>query len=248
MSGTRLSVYTLQLQNMSGFPISGAMIATAGGAAIVTVAGSPVKATLFNPDTGASLANPVALTRGQLRFATLSTVMSVDVYGFAPDGGFFIARGVRAGADTEINYDPNQVDCTAVVPLAIQDYVANTEGTTGLQFTAGSVILPTPAFRVTTLEAARTIEVGLLSSESGGDLDGFIDALSLAAAGTIVPAVSGTPTLGALLVQNFGTTPAVNVPDSHAITATARTISVTFSASTAAAQGYFILPYIKPAF
>jgi hypothetical protein len=131
--------------------------------------------------------------------------------------------------------------------MAIQDFTANTEGTTGLQFTAGSLILPSNAFRVATLESSRTIEIGLLSSESGGDADGFLDAVSLAAAGTIAPAVSGTPTLGALLVQNFATTPAVNVPDTHVITATARTISVTFSASTAAAQGYFIQPYIKPA-
>lgn len=245
MSGTRLSIFELQLNdNMREAPN---LLALAGGAAIVTLPNSPRKVALINPDTGMAQANPVPLVRGRVRFAVDSSVTAVDIFGFAPDGGFFIRRGVRPGAEPEINYVFDTVEHTAVIPVAIQDFVAATEGNTGLAFLPGSVLLPTPAFRVTTLEASRTLNLGLLSTESGGDADGILAALPMGVAGMIVPAVSGTPTLGALLVQNFATTPAVNVPDTHGIgLTTARTISVTFSASTVAAQGYAVLPYIKP--
>jgi len=242
VSGTRY-IYSLQIQDFA----RGQPLATAGGAAIICQPGTARKATLFNADTGAALANPISMTRGNLRFATDIALATVDIYGFAPDGGFFVMRGARPGADPEIPYSMDQVQHTAVIPLAAPDFTATTEGNTGLQFPAGALLMPQVGLRVTVAEGSRTIEVGLLSSESGGDLDGLLDAVSLATAGTIVPAVSGTPTLGALLVQNFGTTPAVNVPDTHGIGATAaRTISATFSASSATAQAFAVLPYIKP--
>ncbi len=242
MSGTRL-IYQLQIQDF----LRGTPVATAGGAAIICQPGTARKASLFNPDTGAAIANPVSLTRGNLRFATDNTITTVDIYGFAPDGGFFVFRGARPGGDPEIPYFLDQVQHTAVIPLAAPDFTAATEGTTGLQFPVGALLSPFPALRVTTLEGSRTLEVGLLSSETAGDADGLLDAVSLAAVGMIVPAVSGTPTLGALLVQNFATTPAVNLPDTHAIIGTnARTISATFSASSATAQAFAVLPYVKP--
>lgn len=244
MSGTRYLIYAMQLNDAA----RGIAVATAGGMALITLAGSPRKATLFNPDTGAPLANPVPLNRGSLRFAVDSSVTAVDAYGFAPDGGFFSLLGLRAGSEAEISYSVDQSEYTAIIPFAAQDYAAGTEVTTGLQFRANSIIQPDCAVRVTTQEASRSLELGLLSSESGGDADGFIDAVSLAATGSVVPLLSGTPTLGALLVQNFATTPAVNVMRCHAITATARTISITTSASTAAAQGYVLLPFLKPLF
>ncbi len=242
MSGTRY-IYQLQIQDFArGMPV-----ASAGGAAIICQPGTARKASLFNPDTGAAIANPISLTRGNMRFATENTIATVDIYGFAPDGGFFVFRGARPGGDPEIPYSMDQVNHTAIIPIAAADFTAASEITTGLQFPAGALLSPAAALRVTVLEATRTIEVGLLSSESGGDADGLLDAMSLAAVGTIAPAVSGTPTLGALLVQNFATTPAVNSPDTHGIGATsARTITVTTSSGTVTAQCFALFPYIKP--
>lgn len=45
---------------------------------------------------------------------------------------------------------------------------------------------------VKTIDAAETIDVGLLSTEAGGDADGFIVGLSIATAGWIKPAVTIT--------------------------------------------------------
>lgn len=57
--------------------------------------------------------------------------------------------------------------------------------------------------------ATKTLDVGLLSSESGGDLDGFIDGLSVAAAGLVrprfVPTVGSNNTyLGAAATHTIG--------------------------------------------
>jgi hypothetical protein len=242
MSGTRNNIYEIQLQDEA----SGMTIATAGGAVLVITAGDTTKLPLLNPDTGAVLANPVVPTRGRIRFMVAGTIDVVDLYGFAPGGQFFVRRGVTVGTQ-EINIDTGRLAQVAAIPFAAADYPAAVETDTGLDMPLHSLVLGTPSVRVTTAEGSRTIEVGLLSSETAGDADGFIDALSLATAGLVDTATSGTPTVGALLVQNFATTPAVNVRDAHAITGTnARSITITPSASTASARGVILLPYQLP--
>ncbi len=48
----------------------------------------------------------------------------------------------------------------------------------------------------------KTIDVGLLNSESGGDLDGFLDGISTATAGVITSSlVSGSVTAGVLFLE-----------------------------------------------
>jgi hypothetical protein len=244
MSGSRYHIYEIQLQDSA----KGETIAITGGSFIVTLPGDPAKVALFNADTFAALANPVVPTRGKVRFATLATIETVDLYGFSPTGHFVVARGIRPGGTNEVMVDTAEQLQSAQIPFAAADYPANVETDTGLDFPVPALLLPFPAVRVTTAEGSRTIEVGLLSTETSGDADGLVDAISLATAGLVDAATSGTPTLGALLVQNFGTTPAVNVRDAHAISGTnARSISITTSASTASARGLILLPYQMPA-
>jgi hypothetical protein len=240
MSGTRYNVYEIQIQDDA----TDLTVAIAGGAFIVTVAGDTVKVALFNADTFASIANPVAPQRGKVRFATLATVEVVDIYGFAPTGHFVARRGISTGV-TELFVDSKDALQVAVIPFAAVDYTANTETDTGLDFPLHSSVLPFPTVRVVTAEGSRTLEVGLLAAETAGDADGFVDAVSLATAGLVDPALSGTPTVGALLRQNFATTPAVEVPSAHPFTgANARSISMTSSASTASAKAMVMLPYL----
>jgi hypothetical protein len=240
MSGTRYYTYEIQLQD----GVTGQTIAAAGGAFIVTGAGDTAKVAVFNADTFAAMANPVVPTRGRIRFATLATIDSVDLYGFAPGGQFIARSGVTPGGITEIPVDTQEWTQVAQIPFAAADYTAATEGDTGLDLPLHALVLPFPAVRVVTAEGSRAIDVGLLSSETAGDADGLVDGVSLANAGLVDCATSGTPTLGALLVQNFGTTPAVNVRDAHATTGTnARSITITPSASTASAKALVLLPY-----
>lgn len=240
MSGIRYHVHDIQLQDMA----TGLTVNAAGGGFIVTVAGDTARVPLFNADTFAPLAQPVAPVRGKIRFATLATVEVVDLYGFAPGGQFIARRGVTPGGTTEIMVDSQELKHVAQIPFAAADFTANVENDTGLDMPLHALVLPFPAVRVINAEGGRTIEVGLLSSEAAGDADGFVDAVSLAAAGLVDCATSGTPTLGALLVQNFGTTPAVNVRDAHAVTGNnARSITITPSASTASARALIMIPY-----
>lgn len=77
---------------------------------------------------------------------------------------------------------------------------------------------------VTTAEATgttKTIDIGLLASESGGDADGFVDALPVSATGVIYPTLTTTATWGALLLENgLATSEKVVVPhDAGSVTA-----------------------------
>jgi hypothetical protein len=230
-------IYDIQLQNLD----VGDSELTAGGAVIVCTAGTPRKATIFNADTFASLANPLTPTRGKIRFATLDTVDTVDIYGIDGSGRALRRLGVKAGKPTEF-FQPNRQDHVLRIPFAIEDTAANVETNTGIDFPVHAVVLPTPIVLVTTAEASRTLNVGLLSTGTGGNASGFLDAVSLATAGP----VQGThaASLGALLREAFATTPAVRTPRPHLFTGNnTRRVTYTFSASTANAQGFIDLPY-----
>jgi hypothetical protein len=77
---------------------------------------------------------------------------------------------------------------------------------------------------VTTAEATgttKTVDIGLLASESGGNADGFIDGLSVATTGVIYPTLTTTATWGVLLLENgLATSEKVVVPhDAGSVTA-----------------------------
>lgn len=242
MSGTlNQAIYDMQLLNQA----TGESVAIAGGTVFVCLAGTPTRATLLNADTGLALANPLTPVRGRIRFMVAATIQSVDLYGMAPSGEFFVRRGVEPGGTAEIMLNSANATMVAVIPFNCSEFTAGTEYNWGLQMPATALVQPDVSVRVTTAEAGRTLSVGLLSSESGGNASGFITGLSLAAVGRIKPLLSGTPTLGALLVQNFATTPAVNVRQPAAIAAS-RTISITTSASSVLAAGFIEIPYLRP--
>jgi hypothetical protein len=79
------------------------------------------------------------------------------------------------------------------------------ENDSGFDFQAGDII-DHVFIKVRTAEvtgSTKTIDVGLLSSESGGDADGFLDGVSTAATGIISPALTnGARTQGLLLTDD----------------------------------------------
>lgn len=217
-----------------------------GGGVLVVGAGNARKVTLYDPRTKQALANPVPFNRGKLTFATDDTVTAVSIHGFAPTGHAVNLRNVLPGAEVEIMLDTEDRLQLAQIPFFAGDYPATVEGNSGLDFPVGAVLLPNTFLRVTAIDATETVDIGLLSSESGGDADGLIDGVSVGALGSIVPAVSGTPTLGALLTQSFATTPAVVVPRPFQIAA-ATSITVTTSAGSDTGEFYLVQPYMLPA-
>jgi hypothetical protein len=126
-----------------------------------------------------------------------------------------------------------------VVPFYFGDVTVAAETDTGLDFTAGQIVLPWPTVRTTVADATETIDVGLLSSESGGDADGLLALASVGAVGSVIGSLLGTDTLGALLKEDTnGST--VNVPKG-AVIAAATSIVLLLSTGSDTAEGFVLL-------
>jgi len=240
MSATRYNIYEIQLQDL--WP--GPSVTGSGGTLYVATAGAANKATLYNADTYAALANPVTGVNGKFRFATLATLDSVDVYGMSAGGVAFQRRGVTPFNNQEIFLEAHRPDHTLVIPWAAADVTAATEYDTGFNLPVGAMVMPFTAIRVTVVDATETIDVGLLSSETGGDADGFVVAASVATLGTIKGALVGTDTLGALLKEDTNAA-SVFVPSIHPVNTTAVSVSLTTSAGSDTGQGFLMISYIR---
>lgn len=238
------ALYNVQLMDRA----TGKAIIAAGGKCLVVTAGGTAKRTLLNAATGASLTNPLTPTRGQIAFGIASATPladSADLYIMAPGGQFVVARGVKAGDPTEIWIDTHRREQVLILPFDIADTAAATETDTGFDFVTGMTVLPTPTFHVSATDSGITLDVGTLSTESGGDADGFIDAASVAVAGALVPTCAATATVGSLLRETLtdsgSATSSARSP--YEIGATAVSVSYTLSSGADTAKGYFELPY-----
>lgn len=93
-------------------------------------------------------------------------------------------------------------------------YNSNVETDTGVDIPINCLVDPwSIALFVQTVDATETIDVGILSTESGGDANGFIAAASIATAGWVRPVLTATDasaqnyisanTLGALFFKGI---------------------------------------------
>jgi hypothetical protein len=212
--------------------MEGKSITASGGVVHVATADSPAKATLYDAD-GASLANPVSLTNGSAEFFVADSISTVDLYIQAPGYQFIVKAGV-VPANHNFKVDTSELYQIYKIPFASADSTAATEKDTGFNLPAFGQVLPLlggAGITVTTAATAgaKTIDVGTLSTESGGDANGFLAAVSTAALGKVVG------TNGALFVSNA---PAITGA------ATAKSISYTTGAADAGVAGFAILPVI----
>lgn len=245
---TTYNIFDLQVYDRA----TGKAVISTGGTAYVCATGAYAKSTLVNPDSDyASLTNPISATRGKFRFAIANTGLgspAVDVFGIAPGGQAFIAKNIKPAEITDIWIDTREYAHTLVVPFSIADAVAATEKDTGFDFTTGMSILPFHAVDVRTADAGITMDIGLLSSESGGDADGFIVGLSVASAVVVQSKLATTATVGALsketVVADAGNT-SQRIP--YTIGSTAVSLSYTLSSGADTAAGYIRIPYVLKA-
>ena len=136
---------------------------------------------------------------------------------------------------------------TMVIPFTKQ----TSEFDSTFDLPAGAVIIGQPFVEVVTNVASGTIDVGILSSEAGGDADGFIDGMSCATAGKIVPitwdaSADADNTLGLLIsnamlggTNNYGRIPVMWVCDGTAV-------SVSYTTSDHAIAGNIHIMYAEP--
>jgi hypothetical protein len=239
------TIYSVQLMDKT----SNKLLQTAGGAFIVVAAGSLLKASLINPLTQASLTNPVTPTNGKISFAINHTTpleSSVDLYGITADGRAVMARGITS-AHQEIWVDGNRQHQVLVLPVHISNYPQNVETNTGIDLLTGSLVLPDLAVKVVVADPTETLDVGLLSTQTGGDADGFLAAIDVGTVGTVAAKAATTPTKGALIRETIpadaGT---ASIPKAYVIGSTAKTISVTTSPGSDTVQAFVQIPYMMP--
>ena len=227
------------------YDMDGKAITASGGVVYVAAADDAAKNAITDKD-GTALTNPRALTAGGCEFWVLATVATVDLYIMAPGGQFVVKTDVVPGTIQTIKVDTNQRNQVAVIPFAIGDTSAATETDTGFDFPAASAVLPTPMVRVLTVDATETIDVGLLSSESSGDADGFVNAVALDTA-VLVKAtlLASGDTMGALLSVLDSANSGDDAPEAHVVTGAAATsITYTLTAGSDTAEGFILLPYV----
>lgn len=126
------------------------------------------------------------------------------------------------------------------ISVAAADFADNTEVDLGVDVPSDALV-EYAYINVTTAEATattKTLDVGLLSSESGGDADGFLDGVSVASAVPAIPTlVNGGNTLGALLRVASGVTAGDNSYEPHSTeSVTAKSVSATFGDAAGATE------------
>lgn len=138
------------------------------------------------------------------------------------------------------------------VSFTAADFEDNTEVDSGYELPTDGIVLPWGVFvEVLAKEETATTkaaDVGLLSSEAGGDADGLLDGISLAATGIVKPTLaSAGQTLGALLRADEDGSGAL-VPEGHVLNGTARTVSATFGDAGGATEAAFdvYIPVLRP--
>lgn len=236
---------SFQLYDVGAGGQAGAMITDTGGKVQVNTAGDASKATIYDA-AGAAITttSALSLTNGGYTFYVADSVASVDLYIMAPGGQFVVRRGAIPGMN-EIAVDTRVLNQVAVIPFSASDSTAAAEKDTGFDLPLYSQVMPFPAIRVTTIDATETIDVGLLSSETAGDADGFLALASVATAGLVKGTIiNGTPTLGALMYVQDSANAGDESREGHVITGSnATSITYTLTAGSDTAEGFIFLQY-----
>lgn len=224
---TRYRKFEFQLQDRGlGSDQAGPSIIGTGSKCIVTAAGDPAKATLYDKDA-AALANPISLTAGRGEFYTVDTIEAVDLFILTGEGFSVQLWSVEADALHLVPVDRGNLQQMLIVPFSVDDQVTdNTEVDTGLDLIVGMAIQPFPYVKVLTIDANETVDFGTgeVVPADGGDADGFMSLVSVATAGLVAD------TNGALL-------------NAVEYLAPADSITWTLSAGADTAEGWFFLPY-----
>jgi len=195
----------------------------------------------FQPDKPANI--DTAYTSGDM--ATIISGPGVVLKGYAEEA---INKGdlVCAGSDGAVR----KLYPGSIKTMKIPFEKKTTEFDSTYNLPEGAIVLNT-FVEVVTNVAASTIDVGILSTEGGGDADGFIDGLSCAAAGTIVPiawdaTADADNTIGLLIssamlggTSNYGRIPKLWVGDGTAT-------SVSYTTSNHAIDGFIYILFAEP--
>lgn len=225
---TQYERISFQLYDQDGIAIN-----ASGGQVQVNTAGSAAKATIYDKN-GVVATNPVVLTAGGAAFYVVSTLATVDLFIQAPHGQFAVKKGVVVGGSFQYTVNTDNKQQVYVIPFAVADAPVTVEKDTGFVFPLHALIgskYQGATIRVATLDSGKTVDLGTLSTQAGGDANGLFAAMSTTSA---VPLVV---TEGAL----YTTAGEAAYVDTNVA---ALNISYTISTGATTAAGFFIIPVI----
>lgn len=227
---------------------------------IVLTADSPTAPTIYSDANGTSVSHAVRTPRsfvnGTVRFWTDQSVTSVDLSLMTAKGEAYFFEDVAYSVH-RLDINPFMRDHVLVLPFGASDA---TETDTGIDLPA-NLLIKDALLKVTTADATETLDVGILSSESGGDADGLLMLMDVANLGFVNPfpvVTNGTNIdynvhtsgRGALLKQGIAGADAVATcggvqPRFYRTDGTAKSVTYTGSTGSDTAAGYIILSYTR---
>lgn len=227
----------------------------------VVAAGTATPVTLTDA-LEAAITQPGTIDNGSILFRVPETIEDVDVYIYTDTGYAPVVLGLNFSAQTrEVLIDTDNLYQTIQIPMRVGVAYDGADATaldTGFDIATNVHVLPNGVgIRVVTLDATETVEVGILAGESGGDADGFIDAMALDNAGTFIAGVTVTtgvvaasPTRGALLADHADGTNTddrgIHQTKAFRCNGTAKSIVTTFTTGSDTAAIIILLPTILP--
>ena len=224
---------------------------------LVLTAGAPTAPTIYSDRNGATAVSnavrtPRSFVNGAVRFWTDPSVTSVDLSLLTAKGEAYFFEDVSYSCH-RLDVNPFERDHMLVVPFGAS---SASEVDTGIDLPA-NLLVKDAFIKVTTTDATETLDVGILSSESGGDADGFVLLTDVATAGYVnqFPVVTGGTTIdyvvhtsgkGAFLKNGIAGADAVATvggvqPRYYVTDGTAKSITYTGSTGSDTAAGYVVL-------
>lgn len=222
---------------------------------VVMDAGTKTRSTIYSDLLSTAKTNPVSRTvfGTDEKIEFYGTATSYDIFVADAKGNCALFEGVTP-FDHVLYLDRSGINKLAVATFAPSD---NTEVDTDFVF-GYNTLLYDAWVHVTTADATETLSVGLKSTETAGDADGILAAVSVAATGIIKPyaiTVGGTETYisstsyGALMGPgvagaNTSTDHGIGAVPGHVISgANAKTLTYTGSAGSDTAVGLIYVAF-----
>lgn len=166
-------------RQLDGYSNSGAI--TTGVYTFVYTAGTKTLATIYSNQARGSRSNPITraqfLTDGKLVF--YSSAASHDLFVAHSDGSVAFYAGVTPQTH-QLKISRTNVEKCLIFPMLF--IAGGTEVDTTLDLPYGALVHDAK-IEVVDVDATETCDMGLLSSETSGDADGFLAAVSVATAG-----------------------------------------------------------------
>lgn len=234
------------------------------GKLFVMTEDTPDSPTIYSDQHGSTVTETAGVcvltfTNGVARFWTANTVTALDLSGITANG-----QAIGANSITPSNHriPINPFHGAGAMPLAIPfQHSDAAETDTGIDIPANCMLSPWGvSFRIITTDSTETIDIGILSSETGGDADGLVVAASVGTAGfvNLIPQITGgtnidyvsTNYIGLLLSTSIAGADAVATvggwsPKRYRFDGTAKSITYTGSAGSDTVRGYVYLSLEK---